>query len=153
MTCDSAHKGQQDVHCHPNRGCCPFQGQDSSHSSVILVCADVSISVTAWWTEWEGAGPAKHELNYLLYKVYSYPDEFLNPLHCMTVPNSCPGRREQIVQGPKQVVEEESGWDWFLWKQYLLMPKAFTELQALHFLITYPTPPKDLWSLISSNCL
>lgn len=92
----------------------------------------------------EGAGPAQ----LFFIKVCCYSDEFPHPV----LMNSCAGRRDKIVQGPKQM-EEESGWDWFLWKQYLLIPKVLMELQPLHSFTSYSTPSKYLWSLISSNCL
>lgn len=126
-----------------------FPEMGPSHSSVILFHADTSSYVTAWWTKWEGAGPAKHYLNSFFNKVYSYPDELPHPVHCMTVTNSCVGKGEQIVQGPEQVVEEESGWDWFVWKQYLLMPEVLIMLQAVGSLTFYSqlnsskVPPKS----------
>lgn len=101
------------------------------------------------WLLGEPNGRELGQLNYFFNKVYCYSDEFPHPV----LMNSCAGRRDKIVQGPKQVVEEKRGWDWFLWKQYLLIPKVFVELQALHSFTSYSTPSKFLWSLISSNCL
>lgn len=107
------------------------------------------LSQAFMWLPGEPNGRELGQLNYFFNKVYCYSDEFPHPV----LTNSCAGRRDKIVQGPKQVVEEESGWDWFLWKQYLLTPKVFMELQALHSLTSYSTPSKYLWSLISNNCL
>lgn len=107
------------------------------------------LSQAFMWLLGEPNGRELGQLNCFLNEVYCYSDEFPHPV----LMNSCAGRRDETVQGPKQVVEEESGWDWFLWKQYLLIPKVLMELQALHSLTSYSTPSKYLWSLISTNRL
>lgn len=121
----------------------PFPVTGPSHSSVILFHADTSTYVTAWWTKWEGAGPAKHYLNYFFNKAYSYTDKFPHPVQCMTVTNSCAGRAQEIVRDPKQVAEEK-GWEWFIWNQYLLMPGVFIKSQALDSLTSYSTSTEVL---------
>lgn len=96
------------------------------------------LSQAFMWLLGEPIGRELGQLNCFFNKVYCYSDEFPHPV----LMNSCAGRRDEIVQDLKQVVEEESGWDWFLWKHYLLISKVFMELQALCSFTSYSTPSK-----------
>lgn len=143
------HTDHQNAHCHQNRWSCPFQRRDLP----TLQSSSLMLTQAVMWLLGEPDGRELAQLNttstIFFHKVSSYPDEFPHPFHCMTVTNSCVGKGEQIAQGPQQMVEEESGWDWFVWKQYSLMPEVLIKLQTVGSLTSYShlcsseVPPKS----------